>query len=96
MKKQTKARPPQDNQLTSERRKEIEAAYARREVDFLRQAFAGNNKGVSECAERFLEKALEEIRSERDRTDAFQLKKNSPPSGELEETDANRQTKVES
>ena len=94
MKKQPSARPTEDHRLTPERRKEIEQAYARKDVELLRQAFAANNRGVSAYAERFLEKVLEEIRSERDRSDAFQLKKNFPPSGETEPTDA-EQIKVE-
>lgn len=65
----------QDNKLTPEKRKEMEAAYARRDLEFLRQQLASDNLAVSELAERFVERLLEQLRSERDRSDAFSLKK---------------------
>jgi hypothetical protein len=86
--KQTGSRPSQEDRLTLERRKEIEAAYARRDLEFLRQALATDNQEVSEYAERFLEKALEQIRSERDRSEAFLRKKNLSVSDHPEESEA--------
>ena len=63
-----------DLYLSPERRCEIEAAYVRKDVDALRQSFASNDEAISEYAERLLEQALDEIRSERDRKDALFLK----------------------
>ena len=88
-------RPKEDNQLTLEKRKEIEAAYARRDIEFLRQCFAGSNQGASECAERYLERLLEEIRSERDRSDAFFQKKSFSVSGEPDPEQSDTETKQE-
>jgi hypothetical protein len=64
-----------ENKLTPEKRREIEAAYARRDMEFLRQSFASTNPAVSEYAERFVEQLVELTRSERDRSDNFSLKK---------------------
>jgi hypothetical protein len=77
-------RPKEDNQLTQEKRKEIEDARARGDLEFLRQAFASNNQAVSEYAERFLEQVIEQMRSDRDRSDAFLLKKKISASSEPE------------
>lgn len=93
--KQAQAPPKQDNQLTAEKRKEIEAACARRDLEFLRQAFASNNQAVSEYAERFLEQVVEQMRSERDRNDAFFLKKKLSSEDPGEEQ-TNTETKKES
>lgn len=80
-------RPKEANQLTQEKRKEIEDARARGDLEFLRKAFASNNQAVSEYAERFLEQVIEQMRSERDRNDAFLLKKklSSPSEPESKE-----------
>ena len=67
--KQKAPPPPPDHQLTPEMRKQIEDACARRDLEFLRKSFASNNPRVSEYAERFLEQAVEMLRSERDRND---------------------------
>lgn len=69
------ATPAEQNKLTPEKRKEMEAAYARRDLEFLRQQLASDNLAVSELAERFVEQLVEQIRSERDRSDAFSMKK---------------------
>ena len=81
-----KIAPPlvQENKLTPEKRKEMEAAYARRDLEFLRQQLAGSNLAVSELAERFVEQLLEQIRSERDRSDAFSMKKKISATDESE------------
>jgi len=92
--RQAQAPPKQDNHLTAEKRKEIEAACARRDLEFLRQAFASNNQAVSEYAERFLEQVVEQMRSERDRNDAFFLKKKLS-SEEPDEEPTNTETKKE-
>ena len=91
--KQAPPQPKEENHLTREKRREIEAAYARRDLEFLRQCFAGSNQAVSECAERYLEQLLEEIRSERDRSDAFTQKKNFSVAGESEEDQSDPEPK---
>lgn len=82
--KKTATPPEQETRLTPEKRKEMEAAYACRDLEFLRQQFASDNLAVSELAERFVEQLLEQIRSERDRSDAFSLKKKISATGESE------------
>ena len=47
------------SKLTPDKRKEIDAAYARRDMDFLRQCFASNNAAVSEYSERLVEQLVE-------------------------------------
>ncbi len=93
--KQAPPQPKEENRLTREKRREIEAAYARRDLEFLRQCFAGSNQAVSECAERYLEQLLEEIRSERDRSDAFTQKKNFSVADESEEDQSDTEPEQE-
>ncbi|HWF38810.1 MAG TPA: hypothetical protein VG322_09840 [Candidatus Acidoferrales bacterium] len=86
----------QETRLTPEKRKEMEAAYARRDLEFLRQQLASDNLAVSELAERFVEQLLEQIRSERDRSEAFSLKKRISASGEpeVDPVETNSESKV--
>jgi hypothetical protein len=91
--KQAPTRPKEENHLTLEKRREIEVAYARRDLEFLRQCFAGSNQAVSECAERYLDQLLEQIRSERDRNDAFLQKKHLSVDGESEAEQSDTETK---
>jgi thioesterase domain-containing protein len=93
--KPAKAPPKDESKLTPEMRKEIEAACARRDVEFLRQSFASNNQAVSEYAERFLEQVVEQMRSERDHNDALFIKKKLSPSGEAEPEQNDAETKAE-
>jgi hypothetical protein len=94
--KKTATPPEQETRLTPEKRKEMESAYARRDLEFLRQQLASNNLAVSELAERFMEQLLEQIRSERDRSDAFSLKKKISATGEPEadSAEANSENEV--
>jgi hypothetical protein len=86
---------PTDNKLTPEKRKEIEAAYARRDLDYLRQCFASNNTAVSAYSERFVEQLVEVMRSERDRDDHFSFKKKLAVPDEAEAEQADPQVKEE-
>jgi hypothetical protein len=81
------------NKLTPEKRKEIETAYARRDMNFLRQCFASNNAAVSEYAERFVEQLVELMRSERDRSEHLSLKKKLSVPDETETDQAEAQAK---
>lgn len=86
--KAVKPAPKEENILTAEKRKAIEDACARHDLEFLRESFASNNQAVSEYAERFLEQVVEQMRSERDRNDAFFIKqKISSEEPEAERTD---------
>lgn len=85
--------PKEEKVLTPEKRKAIEDACARHDLEFLRESFASNNPAVSEYAERFLEKVVEQMRSERDRNDAFFIKqKISSEEPEPERTDTEIKT----
>ena len=90
-------KPPakEENVLTAEKRKAIEDARARHDLEFLRAAFASNNQAVSEYAERFLEQVVEQMRSERDRTDAFFIKQKLSSSGEPEPEQTDSESKTE-
>lgn len=83
------------SKLTPDKRKEIDAAYARRDMDFLRQCFASNNAAVSEYSERLVEQLVELMRSERDRSDHFSFKKKLAVSDESETEQAEPHVKEE-